>query len=445
MGIRRISQVLGYARATIRQVLNDEQGANPPAESAPAILAQRFQEACGNVSRLQDLLREKDQREVPYSTLTYWVRQQGLRQPKPQRVGEYSFAPGDEMQHDTSPHRVCIGGDTLRAQCAGIILGYSRYAWVQYYPRFTRFEARCFLQEAFSFLSGAARRCTIDNSSVLVASGSGPEAIIAPEIERLGALFGTRFIPHAVGHPDRKALIERLFSFIEGNFLPGRTFADWTDLNTQAQTWCETVANVRVKRSLGRTPTAAWAEEKSALQPLPALVPPVYALCHRMVDTQGYVSLDCNRYSVPDAYLGKNVEVYKFLDRVQISYRGQTLAEHPRILLGREQRSLLPGHHAVLNRRAERGKPSPIQATLLADAPEVLVRYVEAIKRHAPGRKGLRLKRLLDFQRTYPQEPFLTAITQAEHYGLYDMHRLESLILEAVRGTFFQLEGLNDA
>jgi hypothetical protein len=66
-------------------------------------------ESRGNAVRMQELLRERHGQEVPYSTLTYWVRQAQLREPPP-RVGHYDFAPGEEMQHDTSPHRLELGG-----------------------------------------------------------------------------------------------------------------------------------------------------------------------------------------------------------------------------------------------------------------------------------------------------------------------------------------------
>jgi hypothetical protein len=56
------------------------------------------------VVRVQELLAD-DGLEVRYSTLTRWAREAGLRSP-PRRAGEYDFAPGQEMQHDTSPHRV---------------------------------------------------------------------------------------------------------------------------------------------------------------------------------------------------------------------------------------------------------------------------------------------------------------------------------------------------
>ena len=108
---------------------------------------------------MQELLREQHGAEVPYSTLTYWVRELQLREEPPARVGHYDFAPGQEMQHDTSPHRLRIGGILLTAQCAGLILGFSRQSFIQYYPRFTRFEAQVFLNEAFSFLGGTCTRC----------------------------------------------------------------------------------------------------------------------------------------------------------------------------------------------------------------------------------------------------------------------------------------------
>ena len=88
-------------------------------------------------------------------------------------------------EHDTSPHRLSLAGHLLTAQCAALILGFSRYAFIQYYPRFTRFEAQVFLQAVFAFLGGTARRCTIDNTSV-----GALETIDTGEVTRDGSLVG---------------------------------------------------------------------------------------------------------------------------------------------------------------------------------------------------------------------------------------------------------------
>ncbi len=324
----------------------------------------------------------------------------------------------------------------LTAQCASLILAYSRLLYFQYYPCFTRFEAKAFLTKALCFFDGSCPRCTIDNTSVVLAGGSGPDALIAPEMEAFGDLFGMRFIPHAIGHSDRKGRIERPFSYIEGNFLAGRTFRDWADLNAQARNWCDTHANAKQKRALGMTPQAAYVMEKPELLPLPPHIPPVTQIHYRIVDTQGYVHLDTNRYSVPERLLGKKMAVHKRMDQVLIFDGQRLVAEHVRRIGQREVRVLDKAHHNTLIRGHAPKGPSPQERALQGSDP-LLDRYVAALKKRAPGRGVTKLRRLLELKRTYPAEPFLAAIEQALEYGLFDLSRLERLILERVAGDFF--------
>jgi hypothetical protein len=159
----------------------------------------------------------------------------------------------------------------------------------------------------------------------------------------------------------------------------------------------------------------------------------VCVIAHRVVDTEGYVHLETNRYSVPERLLGKAVELYQYFDTVAIYFQGREVARHPRAIGQRERRISAAGHHGPP--RTRRSDPPPAQQALLVDAPTVLGDYVKALVAHAPGRGAARLK----FQRTYPSQPFLAAVAQALAYGLYDLTRLESLILKQVRGAFFQL------
>ena len=57
---------------------------------------------------------------------------------------------------------------------------------------------------------------------------------------------------------------------------------------------------------------------------------------------------------------------------------------------------------------------------------------------------GLALRQLLRMVREYPREPFLAAIAEAAQYGLYDLDRVERMILRRVRRDFFLLEGNDD-
>ena len=440
--LREISRLLALSRNTVRRILREPAGdiaETPPCDEATLVrLKAAFARARGNVVRVRELLAD-DGLEVSYSTLTRWVREADLRGP-PRRAGEYDFAPGQEMQHDTSPHRVTFApgtaGKPVTVQCAGLVLAYSRRLFIQYYPRFTRFEAKAFLLEAVRFMAGVCPVCIIDNTSVLLAAGAGADAVVAPEMAAFARTLGFRFRAHRVGNPDRKGRIERPFAYVETNFLAGRSFADFDDLNRQALDWCRNVANRKPKQALGMSPDAAYVIEQPHLVPLPDALPPVYELLERVVDLHGYVSVDTNRYSVPERYVGKSVAVYKMPAEIQVRRKDTTIAIHRRLIGQRDARSILPGHHTIPVRQ---GRGTAAEEALLRGHHPSLDRYAAALRQrgHAGNRRALR--RLIEMQRTYPPGPFIAAIEQALRYGLFDLGRLEDLILKQVAGDFFAL------
>ncbi len=68
------------------------------------------------------------------------------------------------------------------------------------------------------------------------------------------------------------------------------------------------------------------------MKPLPLHVPEVYELHHRIVDTEGYVSVRRNRYSAPWKLIGRDVEVRESKDRIEVFYGPRRVAEHKRVL-----------------------------------------------------------------------------------------------------------------
>ena len=53
----------------------------------------------------------------------------------------------------------------------------------------------------------------------------------------------------------------------------------------------------------------------------------------------------------------------------------------------------------------------------------------------------LALRQLLRLVREYPREPLLAAVREAAHYGLYDLDRVERMILRRVAQDYFRLNG----
>jgi hypothetical protein len=199
------------------------------------------------------------------------------------------------------------------------------------------------------------------------------------------------------------------------------------------------VANQKVKRSLGMSPEAAYLIERPHLTPLPPYIPPVYQSFYRTVNVEGYVQVETNRYSVPERLIGKEVEVHKSWDRVEVFFKNQKVADHPRLLDKRETRITTNGHHPPFNRQRAHGGPCLEEKALLGQE-QWLDPFVKELKRRSSGRGQRPLRRLLDLKRTYPPEAFEKAIQEALRYGLYDLSRLEQMILSQVAGDFFTIE-----
>jgi hypothetical protein len=432
--------LLSVSRNTVKKVLAEGvepqklERDNDTNELIPIIKA-LFERVDGNVVRVQEILKSDYNEEVAYSTLTRMTREIDLRKAK-ERHGEYIFEPGQEMQHDTSPHRVRLGGKMIKAQCAALVFAFSRKIFFQYYPRFTRFEAKSFLLAALQYMGGSCKRCVIDNTSVILASGSGANAIFAPEMVNFGKMFGFNWLAHAIGHANRKGRIERPFYYIERNFLAGREFIDWDDINHQASDWCTSYANQKVKRVLGKNPETAFIQEKPYLQPLPSVLPPVYEHCSRTVDSQGYISVENNRYSVPEDLIEKQVEVYKYLHEIRVHYQHKEVACHKRVLDQINQKRKCEGHHTRQAHQFLQENRSQIEQALSGQH-EILDAYIAELKKLTRGTRLL--AQLLHLKQTYPQEAFMAAITRAHTYGLYDLARLEELILKHIAGDFFNL------
>jgi hypothetical protein len=311
----------------------------------------------------------------------------------------------------------------------------------QCYPAFNRFRCKVFLTDALSYLQGAAAVCMIDNTHVVVASGTGRDMVPAPEMAAFAERFDFVFRAHEKGDANRSARVERPFRFIEGNFLAGRRFADFDDLNQQARDFCDKV-NARPRRHLHGSARELFATERPHLRALPLFVPEVYALHHRIVDIEGYVNLDRHRYSVPYALIGRQLEIRETKDRIDAYLGPRLVASHRKASGHRSVRITTPEHRPRRGEATEK-RAAPEERELSA-AGEPIRQYTLELKRHSAGRGTLALRRLLGLLREYPREAVAKAVATALEYGLFDLQRLERLILRTIAKDYFVLPGGTD-
>jgi transposase len=440
LGIRQIARTLQISRGVVRKVLSAgtpevphldrASRAEPHQEQIVELLVQ----CKGNLVRVHEELVAGGV-ALSYPALTAFCRRHSIGHEPPRPAGHYDFSPAQEMQHDTSPHRAVIGSTEQRIETASLVLCYSRMLFFQCYPAFNRFHCKVFLTDALTYFQGAAAVCMIDNTHVVVASGTGRDMVPAPEMAAFADRFRFTFRAHEKGDANRSARVERPFRFIEGNFLAGRSFADFDDLNQQARDFCEKV-NAKTRRHLHGSARELFAAERDHLRGLPLFVPEVYALHHRIVDIEGYLSLDRHRYSVPYALIGRQLEVRETRDHVD-AYLGPRLVASHRKVAGRSAvRITLPEHRPPRGTTQQRTSPEE-QELLQAEPP--LREYATELKRHSAGRGTLALRRLLALYREYPKEAIGQAVATALRYGLFDLERLERLILRTIAKDYFVL------
>jgi len=198
--------------------------------------------------------------------------------------------------------------------------------------------------------------------------GTGREMIPVPEMEAFADRFGFRFMAHERGDANRSARVERPFWFIESNFLAGRTFASWEDLNNQARQWCDKV-NSTYKKYIHAVPRELFAVERQHLKPLPAWIPEPYRLHSRTVDVEGYVSVNTIRYSVPVAWIGRRVEVRETRDKLEIELDARHIVTHERAVTPLQQRITLAAHRPPRGAGVKRSDPHPEEKAIIDAAP----------------------------------------------------------------------------
>jgi hypothetical protein len=398
----------------------------------------------GHLGRVHEDLTRMGAR-LSYSALTAFTRKHGIGTEPKLPSGSYSFDRGAEMQHDTSPHHAKIDGVMTSVQTASVVLCYSRMIFFQCYPSFTRFECKAFLAEAIAYFNGCAAVCMIDNTHVVVASGTGANMIPAPEMVAFSERYGFQFRAHEKGDANRSARVEAPFNRIDRGFLVGSEFKDWRDLNMRARQTCDEW-NAKFSSKLHASRRELFAAEQAYLNRLPLHVPEVYRLHSRIVDATGYVNVNRIGYSAPYQLIGRMLEVRETLERIEIYDGPRRVACHQRAYGLREDTITDPAHRPPRGEGLRRHQqPAPEETEILQMEPRA-ASYVQSLKKLIGGRRAP-LRRFLAMLRDYPREPFLSALAQAEHYGLFDLDRLEKIVLRQISNEYFVLSltpGPND-
>ena len=186
-------------------------------------------------------------------------------------------------------------------------------------------------------------------------------------------------------------------------------------------------------------PRELFVVERVHLKLLPVWVPDVYRLHHRIVDVEGYVTVHTNRYSVWPDWIGQRVEVRETKDQFEIQNARGVTVSHERLVDVMGQRITLQQHRIPRGQGIKRSHPPPEEKAICDIAPEV-AHYATALKQKGRKQPTLALRQLLRMIREYPRQPLVLAIAEASQYGLYDLDRVERMVLRRIAREFFLLD-----
>ena len=438
MPAREIARRLQVSRPTIKAIL--AQGGQPPEvvrvpkQPIDAELLQRLYHECdGWIQRVHERLAEEHKIHIKYSSLTWRLRQLSISQSKEGRCGQVPDEPGAEMQHDTTIYRVKLGEQSVRLVATILYLRYSKRRYLKFYRSFNRFRMKCFLHEALTYWGYAAGQCIIDNTNLARLLGTGAQAVIVPEMEVFAKERAFRFVCHEKGHSNRKAGEERSFWTTETNFLPGRTFRDFEDLNRQALEWSTVRMEHRPQTKAKIIPAKAFEHEQAYLIKLPAHLPAPYQVHGRGTDQYGYSAFGGNFYWVPGT-TREDVKILEYSNRMQIYLGRQCLAEYPLPADDVTNQRFSPeGLRLPAHQFKPRSQPAEQEEKRLrALAPELspyldFALQVKGVQRH------VFLRRLLAFSQKMTVPLFQKVIQRAHHYRITALDTIERIALLQLR------------
>lgn len=334
MSVRQIARQLHVARNTVRAIVA-ERGETPTTvrkdkiQMDPELLERLYRECDGFVQRVHEKLTEEEKIEVKYSTLTRMLRELGISGQQKARCDRVPDEPGAEMQHDTSPYTVTLGGERAKVVASVLYLRYSKRRYLKFYRFFNRFMMKCFFHEALMYWGYAAPICVIDNTNLARLRGTGRNAVIVPEMAAFARQYGFEFLCHEIGHSNRKAGEERSFWTIETNFFPGRSFASLEDMNEQGFDWSTERLYHRPHSKSRLVPAKAFEHERAFLVELPPHLPAPYQWHGRITDQYGFAAFGGNYYWVP----GNDridINLLEYSEHIKI-YRGRELLAEYRL------------------------------------------------------------------------------------------------------------------
>ena len=274
-----------------------------------------------------------------------------LKQLVPAAFLPLEFDPGEALQVDWGEAFVYINGKKekinlfcarLCYSCKPIVLAYHHQNEESFLDAFVR---------TFQIFGGVPSKVIFDNGKVAVKDGFGSHAKKQQGYTALSAHYGFEalFCNPAEGH--EKGLVEGLVGWARRNIMvPVPRVESLPALNTLLLDRCEKYENHRIQGKPEIVGTM-FRREKESLRPLPKYTFETDKCTSVRVNAFSTVRFRTNSYSVPVAYVGREVGIKSYPEKIEVFFEGNKISEHERYFGQHQKRYRLEDYLPLLENR----------------------------------------------------------------------------------------------
>lgn len=332
-------------------------------------------------------------------------------------------------------------GEIDKAQIFVSVLGASGYTFVHAVAsQNTEDFIECHTK-AFIFYGGVPNILVPDNLKAAVISNKKGKVVLNESYADMAGHYGVAVMPARPYHPQDKAKVELGVKGCQRWILAKlrhRQFFDIDELNDAISELLDGY-NAKVIRRLGKSRNELFEElDQPVMHPLRSngYHYREHKVCTVAVDY--HVELLGNGYSVPYIHLGKKVDLWYSRQSVTISYQGEIIATHPRLIRAYEDSTILEHMPREHQYQFEKWNPQRILhwANTIGANTMALMETIMSERSH-PTRGYKSCMAILAFSKTYGAFALELACAKALEIGTRRVDSIETMLK---RKTYLQQE-----
>jgi len=270
-----------------------------------------------------------------YDSIQRYVKQWKVdyQRSTPKAFIPLAFEPGDAMQFDWSEETVELAGISQKLKVGHFRLCYSRKLFVVAFPREQLEMVLEAHRRAFNYFGGVTKRIIYDNPKTIVHKVlQGKERDLNKRFARMAShyLFEPVMCNPASGW--EKGQVEKQVQDVRGwVFLPKLKFASLDDLNAHLEEESNRLNDsLQHPNMKDKTRSEVFENERPHLIAV-ARDYESYTQHECRASSTSLVRYDRNHYSVHAKAAGQGVSIRAFAEHLQVFYKNELVAEHPRM------------------------------------------------------------------------------------------------------------------